>query len=128
MFFFTKNGFLPRVTLESLTFAGSGSFTITRLFVIFTLPLSLGFADDEILIAGPFLIDSFPVTAATPPGEFKSRTAVSLTSITDGVLLPTAASSTYAFVNVEPAFNDTVPALASIIGAVGFVGTVVCEK
>ena len=65
---------------------------------------------------------------ATPPGEFKSRTAVSLTSITDGVLLPTAASSTYAFVNVEPAFNDTVPALASIIGAVGFVGTVVCEK
>ena len=92
MFFFTKNGFLPRVTFEALVFAGSS--TSTLLFVIFTLPLSLGFALDEILIAGPFLIDSFPVTVATPPGEFKSRTAVSLTSITDGVLLPTAASST----------------------------------
>ena len=92
LFFFTINGFLPRVTLESLVAAGS--FTCTLLPVIFTVPLSLGFADDVILIAGPFLIDLFPVTEAIPPGEFKSRTAVPEISITEGVLLPKAASST----------------------------------
>ena len=112
-------GFLPKDTLASFSVAGSPACIL--LPVIFMLPLSLGFEVDVIFIAAPFFNDLFPVTVAVPPGEFKSTTAVPEISITEGVLLPSLASSTIVFDIVVPAFNATVPALASINADVGFV-------
>ena len=128
LFFFTINGLLPRVTLTAFIFEGSGSVTCVLLPVTITVPFNVGLAEDVIFIAGPPAIESLPVIDALPPGEFKSRTASPEISITDGVLLPVDASSTYALVKVVPAFTPTLPVVASIIGAVGFVVTLACEK